>query len=137
MTWRHVSSRRTTAPRTPLPSSMNPCTSFIDVPVESLWRAARKKSRATLFDLGEPLGQLDVRAPRIFDEGDVDAERIDLAIGDRQRNACVLEPLRECFEVLDLEADVIERSALRGDRRRRRGREAQRDSGQLVRDERL
>src|SRR5262252_9007748 len=99
---------------------MNPCTSFMQ-----------------LLDLREPLGQLDVRAPRIFDESDVYAERVDLPIRNRQRNAGVLEPFRERFEVLDLEADVIERSTLRGDRRRRRGREAQRDARQLVRHERL
>src|SRR5262245_58196996 len=40
----------------------------------------------TSVDAGEPFGELDVRAPRILDERDRDAERFHLAIGHCQRN---------------------------------------------------
>src|SRR6185436_12887025 len=86
---------------------------------------------AGLLDRAEALGQLDVRAPRILDERDRDVQRIDAAVRHGQRNAVGFELLRERFEVLYLEADVIERAALRRNGRRLRRREAQRDAGQL------
>src|SRR6267143_3999509 len=58
-----------------------------------------------------PLVELDQCAPGILDERELGAvrARYDLSF---ERNACVLELLREGDEVLHVEADVIEVAAL-------------------------
>src|SRR5215468_11119584 len=78
-----------------------------------------------LFDVGEPFRHLDVRPPRILDERDRDAELRHLRIGTIELDAVGLELLRKRLEVLDLEADVIDRPARGADRWRWRRREVE------------
>src|SRR6267143_7023701 len=87
-------------------------------------------------NLVQSLGQLDVGAPRILDEGDGDAERVNFGIRALQLDALCLQLLAELLEVLHFEADVIDRAALRPDDWLCRRREIQRHSRQGARRER-
>src|SRR5688572_25541144 len=71
-----------------------------------------------LRKLIETFSELDVGAPRVDDEGDVDAEGIDAPEGDRRLNALSLDLREELLQVLDLEANVIDSSPGGSDRRR-------------------
>src|SRR6476620_3835084 len=59
----------------------------------------------------QPFAELDLRAPRIGDEGDKHIRLRHLPVADLERNSIRLELLGEGFEVADLEADVIDRTA--------------------------
>jgi hypothetical protein len=82
-----------------------------------------------LLDVSEAFRHFDIRAPGIFHERDCNAELRHLRVGTIQFDALRFELLRECLEVLDLEADMIDRPAGRADGRRRRRREVQGHSG--------
>src|SRR5580704_14138605 len=92
--------------------------------------------RTFLLDLIQPFRQLDVCTPGILDERDGNVQRRNLRVGALQLDAVGLELLGERFEVLDLEADMVDRAALRADDGRGRGREIERDSRQIRRHER-
>src|SRR5215207_3901966 len=65
-------------------------------------------------DLVEAFGELDVGAPGIGEEGDRNPPIWNGTIGNVQLDTLRLELLREHLEILDLEADVIDRSPTRG-----------------------
>src|SRR5437773_4340503 len=71
------------------------------------------------------LGQLDIHAGWIGDVCDVEADGGNISKRDVELHAASLELLAEGFQICDLEADVIDRPAFRGDggRRGRRERE--------------
>src|SRR5262245_10742469 len=73
-----------------------------------------------LLDLGEPVGELDVGAPRISNECNRDVERSHLRKGPLELDAHAFEVLAERLEIPNLEANVIQRAALSADDRLRR-----------------
>src|SRR4026207_1414471 len=62
-------------------------------------------------NLFEPLGQLNVGAPRILDERGRDVERGHLRVRAIQRDAHPFQLSAERLEALHLKADVVERAA--------------------------
>src|SRR5262245_24815264 len=81
-----------------------------------------------LRNLVQSLGQLDVGAPRIGEEGDRDPQRRHFSVGHAHLDAVGFQLFREFFEVLHFEADVIERAAGGSDDRIGRRREVERDA---------
>ena len=73
-----------------------------------------------LLKLIEAFRQLDVRAPGVDDEGNVDAEGVHTAIGHRRLDTLGLELREKLLQVLHLEPDVIDNAPGSGDSRRRR-----------------
>ena len=70
-----------------------------------------------LRNLIQPLSQFDVRAPRIGDERDRDAERVDFRVRPIELDALRFKLLAELREVLHLEPDVIDDTTARTDDR--------------------
>ena len=68
-----------------------------------------------LLKVGQSFGHFDIRSPRIFDERDRYAKLGNLGVGTIQFDALGFELLRERLQVFDLEADVIDRFAEKGD----------------------
>ena len=64
--------------------------------------------------LVQSLGQLDVNARRIGEEGDLELDAGYFGKGPVQRDATGLEHLRERLEIIDFEPDVIDGAALSG-----------------------
>src|SRR5262249_33980536 len=76
----------------------------------------RRYVRLRSLDLVQPVRQLDIGAPGVFDEGDIHIERRPrLTVRPFELDAVGLELLRERFEVLHLETDVVDRPSLRAD----------------------
>src|SRR5436190_22967349 len=73
---------------------------------------------AMLINLPQTVGELDIRAPRILDEGDGDVQRRDLRVRPIELDALCFELLAERLEVLHLETNVIEHAPARADDRR-------------------
>lgn len=59
------------------------------------------------------LGELDVSAPRILDEGDRDIQRRHFRVGSIELDAHPFEVFAERLEPLHLKADMVEHAATR------------------------